>query len=66
MTAKNWSRIRSILYAAGLVIVAYGLASEEQVALWIGLASALVTNILALANVRHSAARHGSNAPPTA
>lgn len=47
--------IYRVLGAVSLLVVAYGLASEEVVALWVGVISSLIGNGLATANTsRHS------------
>lgn len=42
--------IYRILTAASLLVVAYGLASTEEVALWLGVAAAVLGNGLAAVN----------------
>jgi hypothetical protein len=55
-TSEQWRKARQRLYvtlaAAGPLLVFYGLASSEEVALWLGVVSAALGNGLAAANTR--------------
>lgn len=53
--AKVRAWIYGVLVAAGPLAVFYGLATQEEVALWLGVAASALGNGLALANtpVRH-------------
>lgn len=47
-----------LLIAAGPLTVFYGLMSEQEVALWLGVAAAALGNGLALANTPTKSGRH--------
>lgn len=55
-TPNQWRKARQRLYvtlaAAGPLLVLYGVASAEEVALWLGVISAALGNGLAAVNTR--------------
>lgn len=51
MTEKTRAYIYRILIAAGTIALAYGLITADQIAVWLGLATAIL-NIMPAANTK--------------